>query len=223
MGKYTEALRKIEEERVKKVPDPKVLSHNLDFRNYAIGISVVGVVIIILVYSYGVYSGSRSKKPVPAEISVASPVQQVSNADQNAMLLENVEKMMQLPLSQERPVIKPEVNAQVESTIKPEETGTPNIETPAPKDFYTIQLVAYEQESMAKLEARKLLAQGYKPLILRSSNFFKVCIGKFPIKEQAELELQRIKTTFDGRTYYDAFIRLVKAKTPNLTGKQTSL
>ena len=201
MGRYTEALRKIEEERVKQIPTARIVPHSFPVRNYVLGISIFTVVVIIIVYAYGVYNGSQHrKKQVMIDLPAVSPVHQVSNADQNTLLLENVEKMLQLSTQGEKPALKTEVNTDLKQPITSNEI-----------DFYTIQLTAYNQEPTAELEARKLLEQGYQPLVLRGSKFFKVCVGKFPTKEAADFELQKIKATTAGR-YQDAFIRLVKSK-----------
>lgn len=189
MGKYTEALRKIEEERIKKIQDPQVVPNHLNYRNYVVGIAIVVLVAAIVIYSYGMYRGSQlNKKRVAAEMPAAvSPVHQVSNSDQNALLLENVENMMRLSQDPEKAA-----------------------------DFYTVQLIAYEQEGAAKSEAQKLIDQGYRPLILRGSKYFKLCVGKFETKKEAETEMKNIKST-NSHFYQDAFIRLVKAKNRNGT------
>ncbi len=204
MGKYTDALRKIEEERVKKfekIELPVPVSTSFNFRPYAIGIAVVALIAAITIYAYGVHRGSQLKKGVPAtEISPeVSPVQQISNTDQNALLLANVENM-----------IKTEVNPPVPEPITPIE-ALPKPAPASPQDFYTVQVIAYRQEDKAKLEAQKLLGQDFQPLILRGSKLFKVCVGKFETKDQANLELENIKTT-KHLAYPDAFVRLVKAK-----------
>ncbi len=201
MGKYTDALRKIEEERIKKIEPTVPVLASFNFRPYVIGIAAVAVITALTIYGYGVQRGSELKKSVSAaEISPEiSPVHQVSNTDQNALLLQNVENM-----------IKTEVNPPIPQPITPIELSP--VPAPAPpQDFYTVQLVAYGQEEKANLEAQKLLGQDFRPLILHSSKLFKVCVGKFETKDQANLELENIKTT-KHMTSPDAFIRLVKAK-----------
>ncbi len=212
MGKYTEALRKIEEERTKKIQDPdSILSKGVNLKSYAIGIAVAAGIVILLVYAYGVYRGSRSKEAV----NDAQPIPEVPPPppDEHALLLENVEKMMQLSMNQGIATV---------STSRPSPEPPPAEETtPMPvvpemsKDFYTVQVAAFEQEQTAKNEAQKLVTKGYKPLILKGTGLFKLCIGKFPTKEEADAELLKIKS--EDQSYHEAFSRLVKRKKPDLT------
>ena len=197
MGKYTEALRKIEEERIKQVQAPEIAAGSFNLRKYILGISVIALIVMITVYAYGVYSGSKLKQQSSVS-TVEQPISsahQVSNADQSALLLENVEKMMQVPV--------------------PTENVVPKILSPKLKDFYTVQLIAYQQEAQAKTAAQKLVSQGYQEIIiLRGASLFKVCTGKFETEEQANTELHKIRGQADS-VYKDAFIRFVKAKNQN--------
>ena len=61
MGRYTEALRKLEEERNKKRSDslgPKPPS-KFGFKAFVIGAAVCAVVILVLVYAFGVRRGGK--------------------------------------------------------------------------------------------------------------------------------------------------------------------
>ena len=161
-----------------------------------LGISAAALIMIITIYSYGVYNGSKLRRQSPAIEMPISSAYQVSNANQNALLLESVEKMMQV------------------SVPVPTENVAPKILSPKPNDFYTIQLIAYRQEAQAKMASQKLVNQGFRPIIiLRSTNLFKVCTGQFETQEQANTELQKIRGQADS--YKDAFIRFVKAKNQN--------
>ncbi|GEM_PF-5604993 len=202
MGKYTEALRKIEEERVKQIQEqPTIKAASFNLRSYAIGIIAAATLFMILIYAYGVYSGTRlAKKFNTVEAPTISPIPQMSNIDQNTAVLENIEKTLQLS-STEPMESKPVVNTQ------------PKLELKEEKNFYTVQLVAYQQEAVAKLEARKLSQMGFRPIIiLRGTNLFKVCVGMFETNEQANQELERIRQTSTGATYQGLFVRWVKAK-----------
>lgn len=197
MSKYTEALRKIEEERIKQVQAPEIAARSFNLRKYILGISVIALIVMITVYAYGVYSGLKLKQQSSVS-TVEQPISsahQVSNADQSALLLENVEKMMQVPV--------------------PTENVVPKILPAKLKDFYTVQLIAYQQEAQAKTAAQKLVNQGYQAIIiLRGASLFKVCTGKFETEEQANTELHKIRGQADS-VYKDAFIRFVKAKNQN--------
>ena len=197
MSKYTEALRKIEEGRIRQVSISGPQPSGFKWGPYALGISVLFVVITIAIYSYGVYRGRRVQEPPQIfEPPVSpSPVQQVSQTNHESMLLENVEKMMKM----EAPP-SPTVPTQLSAQANPEE-------------FYTVQLVTSRDESLAKAEAAKLAAKGYKVFIFRSDTYFKVCVGKYTGQVQAETVLQELSRDY-GTTYPSAFVRFVRKKKP---------
>ena len=136
MGKYTEALRKIEEERNKQKPNFEGEAPRLSFKAYAIGIVVALLIGSVAIFAYGVRRGIRSSQVSSASISppaltvsdapkaegtsvVISPVGEVAESGENKMLLENLEKMMDLSYQEGTPTLKPE-SAQ---EPKPAETG----------------------------------------------------------------------------------------------------
>lgn len=217
MSKYAEALHKIEEERIQKVQDPEVVSKSFNFRKNVLGISITALIVIMTVYAYGVYSGSKLKQQAtPIEVPISS-AHQVSNADQNALLLENVEKMMQVTYHEKK--IVPLENTQIQpmaKTIVNRDQKVPQVLHSEPYDFYTVQLVAYQQERLAKLEVQKLIHLGYRPILFRDTQLFKISVGKFKMKAQADYELKKIKTKFGDDLYKGAFIRFVRAKKQNV-------
>ena len=197
MGKYSEALRKIEEERGK-VSLFSTSNPQPNWRPYVLIFFVTAGILLVGIYGYGVYSGRQIKeKEVKAQIPL--PVQ----ADQSTQLLENVEKMMQLDYKTDQPSLKTDIKPVV---------PVQQVKTVALKeDFYTIQLIAYQDEKLAKAEAEKLSLEGYKILIFRGEKYFKVSIGKYADQAEAQTTLAKIKNQF-GTKYHDAFIRFVKNK-----------
>lgn len=89
----------------------------------------------------------------------------------------------------------------------------PKVLQSEPYDFYTVQLVAYQEERSAKSEVQKLINLGYWPVMLfRDTQLFKIFVGKFKMKAQADDELKKIKIKFGDDIYKDAFTCFVRAK-----------
>ena len=213
MGRYTDALRKLEEEKYKRRPESSGLppARSSRFKPYAIGVVVCLVITLILVYAFGVRQGAeiiKTSVPVPApvpeppssapvqEADTTSSVNQLAAGGDNALLLESVEDMMKLSYS----------------------APTSN-ETPVPQlEFYTIQLVTYESSERAQVEAERLKANGFSAFIVRNGKYHEVCIEKFETRAPALNRLSEIRSSSGADFYPDAFVRYVKRKAPSAPG-----
>ena len=213
MGKYTEALRKLEEERKKKKSESSEEPSNSNvqsLKGYLIGTAICALVVLLLVYAYGVRSGTKLASSPPLEVPASkvetpssekaepvSPIGQLAESGDNATLLESVEKMISLP----NEVVPPkEIPQEAEATVQEQ------------SEFYTIQLVTYESKERAREEANTLKTQGYGAFILRSNKFYSVCVDKFTEAAQAARRLSEIRKSFGEGAYQDAFVRFVKPK-----------
>lgn len=221
MGKYTEALRKLEEERKKKKLESSGAPSKSSFRNlraYAIGTTVCVAISLLLVYAYGVLSGTRLatrgayrelpsrgptaevEPPSPQAVDPSRSVDPLTEGGDNALLLESVEKMIELSY-QDLPPVQQEENAEdAEAQVQRQD------------EFYTIQLVTYENRERAKEEANTLRVQGHQTFILRSNRFYTVCVGKFADASRAARSFPEIRSVIGEATYPDAFVRFVKPK-----------
>ena len=202
MGRYTDALRKLEEEKYKRRPEssglPPVRSSR--FKPYLIGAFVCLIIALILVYAFGVRQGAEITKasvpepplPVPVQgAGTTSSVNQLAAGGDNALLLESVEDTMKLSY-----------NAPTSN-----ETSVPQLE------FYTIQLVTYESSERAQAEAERLKADGFSAFIVRNGKYYEVCIEKFETQVPALNRLSEIRSSSGADFYRDAFVRFVKRKT----------
>ena len=219
MGKYSEALRKIEEERLKGKATPLSLSaqpkQNLKWKGYAIGATVFIAIILLSVYAHGVRKGMRAAETLSLEVPVTQAllppaeepepigsVGQLAESGKDELLLNSLEGMMRLSY-QENPSVP-----EAQSASSDEET-TP---APPPQNFYTIQLASFQNVESAREEAKKLMDQGYQAIVLRSSKYYSVCVDKFENAAQAAERLIQLKDAFGGKVYQDTFVRFVRQK-----------
>jgi len=63
---------------------------------------------------------------------------------------------------------------------------------------YTIQIIAYKKEKTAIKKAEALKKRGETSLILKSSNWFKVCVGSYANKDEARDDLKRLEKKYKG-------------------------
>jgi hypothetical protein len=198
MGKYSEALRKIEEERKKSEPSAskKPVSNA---KPYITGILLFLVFISAAVYGYGLRHGARLSKESALKDQMSSNQEGAEpvRIDEGEDLLQNIEKMLILSYDEDA------VNDQ----------AVPRAQQAQKADYYTVQLVAYQEEIRARQEVQKLVQGGLDVFVLDSGQFYVVCSGRFSSRDQATDWLFTLKnSTFQNGLYQDAFIRLVKLK-----------
>ncbi len=87
------------------------------------------------------------------------------------------------------------------------ETPTPPTPTELKKmGHFTVQLVTYDNKTLAEKEITRLKSKGYEGFIIPSGRFFQVCANYFDNKSKARTDLEALKQT--GR-YPDAYVRPV--------------
>lgn len=59
--------------------------------------------------------------------------------------------------------------------------------------FYAIQIGAFKEEKYALEYMKRFKEEGFEPYIIKMDNLIKVFIGKYPDKESARRELERLK------------------------------
>lgn len=208
MGRYSEALQKIEEERKKKGLDPFQTSsekRNLVFRNYAIWIFGVLVVVLAIVYIHGVRKGMHLANAPVLDNNAAEtqkPLNEMAASEGNTALLDNLDRMMKMSY-------EAKLSSSPSSTIS---AGSTKVAQQNKTDFYTIQLASYQDIARAREEANKLNQAGYRAIILRGGKYFSVCVDKIDDKTQANMRLAEVKTALGETTYPGAWVRSVKAK-----------
>ncbi len=209
MGRYSDALQKIEEERKKKGLGPFQAPFGKSspvFRNYAIGIVAVLVIVLAVVYIRGVRKGMRLASMPSPEKNSSEPQKPLSNevaaTEGNTALLDNLERMMKMSYE-----AKPQASS---PAAVPDASGQAIQQSKT--NFYTVQLVAYQDVVRAREEASRLNQEGYRAIILRGGKYFAVCIDKFDDKTQADARLSEIRDALGETMYPGAWVRLVKTK-----------
>ena len=201
MGRYSEALRKIEEERQKK--DPSLFVGEGNFRKvkpYLITLGIIFFVIILSIYGYGIREGMRLRSPSNNQLTTfKEPKQEIalsvtSPQPDNAVLLNTVEQMVGLTYSK----------------ASPEPESLQMLQT-----FRTIQVASFKDHEAARSVAKDLSDQGHEAFVVLSGKYFSVCIGKFKEKAEAQTRFAELRTFLLEHGYQDAFVRYVKRKEPS--------
>ncbi|MBI4549704.1 MAG: SPOR domain-containing protein [Candidatus Omnitrophica bacterium] len=86
--------------------------------------------------------------------------------------------------------------------------------SPAPAPFpsgkgFTIQLVTYKNEKLARREADNLTAKGHRAFVIPSGKYFQVCIETSEEKAQASRKLSELQSDGYQKLYQGAFVRPV--------------
>ncbi|MBI4358070.1 MAG: SPOR domain-containing protein [Candidatus Omnitrophica bacterium] len=192
MGRYSEALRKIEAERNKR--DKSFSSDSISRKSigFPFWVAVFSVILLAVVYGFGLRTGARVSE-------MSSHLQSSPRAE-----LTFARTLNPKPVLPEMAPTPPNVTPEVKQSL-------PEVEQWV-SDFYTIQLVAYRSEESAREEARKLRDEGYRSLILKGTTYYSVCIGKFPDEVAADGTLSELRSSFPEGAYQDAFVRIVRRK-----------
>lgn len=88
------------------------------------------------------------------------------------------------------------------------EAGPQPAALPGGKSF-TIQLVTYKNEKLARREADNLTAKGHRAFVIPSGKYFQVCIETFEEKAQASRKLSELQADGYQKLYQGAFVRPV--------------
>ncbi|MBI1978144.1 MAG: SPOR domain-containing protein [Candidatus Omnitrophica bacterium] len=210
MGRFSEALKKLEEERrdQKGIRSESHVQRRKRFKHYLVSLIILVVMIAAAVYGYGLRKGLDLAKtetipPTPQAIenveavTRAQPEAEPAPKPEDALLLSAVEQMVKLNYE--------------------EGASTPPASAPSEplQNFYTIQLANFQDAEAARFVAKDLRAQGYATFVVRSGKYSAVCVEKFANKEEARLRLMELRNSSGGTQHQDAFVRYIKPKTSN--------
>lgn len=70
--------------------------------------------------------------------------------------------------------------------------------SPSVSNRWTVQIATYRNENYAQQEALGLKAKGYPTFIVKSKDFYLVCIGQFGTPSQADSFFKRIQAKYQG-------------------------
>jgi cell division septation protein DedD len=74
-------------------------------------------------------------------------------------------------------------------------------ETPSSSKGFYVQLSAVATQTAATAEVTRFRGAGFKPVIVRESGFFKIRIGPYADREQANDAMSRARTRFGGKPF----------------------
>ena len=172
-----------------------------------IGFLVLSVLSILL-YCFGVEQGKRSvekhfESTLPSHGQILgdtqkerakNPILDTNSTSQDLVVLEAESNSN--AVSEENVKLQPEP-AQTHSTLS----------NKLPRDGqYTLQLVTYTNELLAKKEVDHLAKIGHESFVIPSGRFFQVCVNYYPSKSAARFALNGLH--IEGR-YPGAYIRPV--------------
>ncbi len=168
------------------------------------------IFVFTLSYSFGVERGKRIMERkfaslIPAQTQTFSqqdPTNDPSEVVESETVL--IEKAVKPDLKLLSPAVEGPTGT---SFVQASENLTP----PSPAELkkmgnFTVQLVTYDNKSLAEKEITRLKSKGYKGFIIPSGRFFQVCANYFDNKSKARSDLEVLKQT--GR-YPDAYVRPV--------------
>lgn len=173
---------------------------------------IANIAIFALTYSFGVEHGKRSMEkhletlfPAQSQMIQAEPTdtrEPIEGPSETVLLIENH--------ANEEPQVhlKPAAPQKIGSR-----EGLANVNEPTSNAAeikkvgnFTIQLVTYDNEELAKREINRLKSGGHEGFVIPSGKFYQVCANYFESKGKARTVLEKFKES--GR-YPDAYIRTV--------------
>ena len=161
---------KSEKGRFEKITDK--ITEKRSRRYLQISIENVAFLVIVLIVSLIIafaFGVEHGKKIVPGQIG------------QEDVTIEEV-IVSQPPKSEIVPVL-PEIKE-----VKKEE----------PKGIYTIQLIAYKEETLAEREKNRLIRNKSDAFIIKSKNWYQVCAGTYATAKDAKIALDKFSKTYKG-------------------------
>jgi hypothetical protein len=95
------------------------------------------------------------------------------------------------------------------AAVSPDAEPVSQVVVPAGGKSFTIQLVTYKNEKLARREADNLTAKGHRVFVIPSGKYFQVCIEIFEEKAQASRKLSELQADGYQKLYQGAFVRPV--------------
>ena len=171
---------------------------------------IANIAIFALTYSFGVEHGKRAMEN---HFQNLFPAQ---SQTQNLVSEEILPKEPEDQLPDTVLVVENHVKAPAIQTFLQEPTGPETVESVSKQldaqkgqktgGNFTIQLVTYDDEGLAKEEIRRLKTKGFGGFVIPSGRFYQVCVNYFETKTKAKVFLSEFRQ--NGR-YPDAYIRPV--------------
>jgi cell division septation protein DedD len=169
-------------------------------------LSILGIMIGLFSFSLGVERGrSLAAESLDEKVSAAwnvggrrlatvAPVSQVARAvtpTVGASKLSAANTMTKAGFTtRSMPVVKP-----VAGKMAPVAALA---SVPAAGSKWTVQLATYKNENYAQQEALGLKAKGYPSFIVKSKDFYLVCVGQFGAQSQADAFFKKLQAKYQG-------------------------
>lgn len=90
------------------------------------------------------------------------------------------------------------------------EKDSPETPTAGLQGRYTIQLVTYKSENIARKQMDKLGRRGYNPILIPSGSYQQVCLNAFETRKQALSFLKKLQG--EGTAPSDAYVRNIPSQ-----------
>lgn len=173
-----------------------------------LGLDKILLVLITMIFaftlshSFGVERGKRLMEK-KFESLIPSQTQTVPQEDP----MNDPYEVIESEIVSDQPLLLPNANR----PLKPVDKTLPNSVMPSKGEIkkmgnFTVQLVTYDNPSLAEKEISRLKSRGYEGFIIPSGSYYQVCANYFETKSKARSDLEALKQT--GR-YPDAYIRPV--------------
>ena len=158
------------------------------------------VVIMVVSFSLGMEKGKRlSKKAVLRMLPQDSPAPESPQPPAQDAVIEDAKTMAGKELVEAAPEKTPLVRLD-EEPVDPDAAQAAGEKVV--DNFYTIQVASFKKRTMAQKEAMQLQDKGYDIMVVPKGQYSIVCVGKFPVKEEAKVVSQELK-----KKYKDCLIR----------------
>ncbi|MFA5261905.1 MAG: SPOR domain-containing protein [Candidatus Omnitrophota bacterium] len=161
------------------------------------------VVIMVMSFSLGMEKGKRiSKTAILRMLHPELPRPESLRPPSSAPEAEEVKLLTNNKLEEKSPATVPlarlDEGAAVPGPVDSAEAG----EEKVVDKFYTIQVASFKKRTMAQKEAMQLQDKGYDIIVVPKGQYSIVCVGKFPVEEEARVVSQELK-----KKYKDCLIR----------------
>lgn len=167
-----------------------------------ITLAIAAIIAFVIVFTFGVESGRRSErrkafvlKPSKTmRAAVPKPVAAVLPAVQGAVQVSGSAAVADSTTTDMVQNESPDINAVAEAK-----------EPVLPKEGFAIQLITYNNQSAADKQAKKMQEKGFHSFVVKSGNYYLVCLKGFNSKAMATKTLTALKS--QGLAPKDAYIR----------------
>ena len=165
--------------------------------------TIAVVVIMVVSFSLGMEKGKRhSRAAALRKLQQDRPIPDSPRTQLPDVAAEDPKPINDIGLESSPPAAVPLVRLDEEAAV-PEALDTAEAgEEKVVDNFYTIQVASFKKRTMAQKEAMQLQDKGYDIMVVPKGQYSIVCVGKFPIREEAKVVSQELK-----KKYKDCLIR----------------